>query len=757
VAGLLTFRLGLAFAALTGFVLMFTPLLGVHGVESALALGLVLPPWIAATAAAYAVRNRGMRGVDLMWRSMGMGLLLWAAPTALLALNALRVRQCAAGEGLAFMLLGPALGCALAASAGVWTAALVRRPRLSVALAALVPIGAALFGLWTFYATPTVYVFGAFGGYFPGAIYDDLVRIPTRYLTYRATTLVALVGLTLLFDALWDGESERICWTGALGKTIVGASALAIVGAVYAQGPKLGHWVSDSSLSEQLGKTVESSRCVLHLPRETRNEDAQRLLADCDFQVERARRLSGASADQPITAYFFRSQREKKRVIGIGRTLIAKPWRREIYLQIDGWPDPVLGHEVVHAVLGELGRGPFAVAGTFGGLIPNPGIIEGSAVALAWDVRDGLDPDQWSRIMKDRGELPDAARLMSVRFSSMPARHAYMSAGSLLRFMMATRGEASLRRAYGSGRIDGLEELEKAWHRYLETVPVTERERGVAEVALARPSIFTAVCPHELARLRADLRGDSAARDDERILETCDEILSIDDGEAQARAARVGALARMGERARALAEIDALREAMNAPKPVVARALEAFADAAWTLDDYDEAKRVYTELLALPRTDGPARQSEVKRIAVSTRPEQRERFYQMLVDGVASPVAVHLAREIGGLRTDGLGLYLEGRQVWAQREFALALPLLERAQSRGLPTPRLMRELQRMVGVAAFALGRYDQSLAAWNARATSSRAAEAVSQQWRERISFASTGGFSPRLGPSSARQAAP
>jgi tetratricopeptide (TPR) repeat protein len=757
VAELLTFRLGLAFAALTGLVLMFTPLLGVHGVESALALGLLLPPWVAATAAAYTGRNRGARGVDLMWRSMGMGLLLWAVPTGLLALNALRVRQCAAWEGLAFMLLGPALGCALAAGVGVWTAALVRRARLSVALAALVPVVAALFGLWTFYATPTVYVFGAFGGYFPGAIYDDLVRIPNRYLTYRATTVVALVGLTLLFDALWDRESERVRWTGAFGKTMVGASALAVVIAVYAQGPKLGHWVSESSLAERLGKTVESPRCVLHLPRETKNEDAQRMLDDCDFQFERARRLSGARGDQPITAYFFRNQGEKKRVIGIGRTLIAKPWRREIYLQINGWPDPVLGHEVVHAVLSELGRGPFAVAATLGGLIPNPGIIEGSAVALAWDVRDGLDPDQWSRIMKDRGELPNAARLMSVRFSSMPARRAYMAAGSLFRFMMATRGEASLARAYGSGRIDGLEKLENAWHRYLETVPVTERERGVAEVALARPSIFTAVCPHELARLRADLRGDSAARDDARILETCDEILSIDDGEAQARAARVGALARTGERERALAEIDALREAMNAPKPVVARALEAFADAAWTLDDYDEAKRVYTELLALPRTDGPARQSEVKRIALSTRPEQRERFYQMLVDGVGSPVAVHLAREIGKLRTDGLGLYLEGRQLWAQREFALALPLLQRAQSRGLPTPRLTRELQRMIGVAAFALGRYDESLTAWNARATSGRAAEAVSQQWRERISFAQTGGFSPRLGPSSARQAEP
>jgi tetratricopeptide (TPR) repeat protein len=686
-----------------------------------------------------------------------MGLVLLAIPTVMLGLNSIRVRQCAPGEGLAFMLLGPALGCVLAAAVGIWTGALVGRPRLSIALAAAVPLGAALFGLWTFYATPTVYVFGAFGGYFPGAIYDDLVRIPDRYLTYRATTILGIVGLTLLFDALWDPTVGRLRGSGSPGKILAGVSALAVVMAVYALGPELGHWVSEASLVERLGKTLESENCTVHVPRETRAEDAQRLLDDCDFHFERARRLSGVAGDEPITAYFFRNQSEKKKVIGIGRTLIAKPWRREIYLQLSGWPDPVLGHEVVHAVLSEAGRGPFAVASTLGGLVPNPGLIEGSAVALAWDLRDGLDPDQWSRILLERQELPAADDLMSVRFSRMPARRAYMTAGSLVRFMMATRSERALTRAYRAGRIDGLSALEQAWRTYLGTVPVTDHERGIAEVALARPSIFTAVCPHELARLRRHLGEDTAARDDARILETCDEILTIDDGEAAARAARIGALARTGERDAAIAEIESLRDAMNAPKPVVAKALEALADAEWTLGDYAEAKRLYGELLELPRTDGPARQSEVKQLALASDAPTREVFYSMFVEGVAAPVRVHLAREIGALRDDGLGLYLEGRQLWAQREYALALPLLRRAEQRGLPTARLTRELQRMVGHTAFALGEYEESLAAWNAQASSSRASEALAQQWRERIEYARTGEFSPRLGPSSARRAEP
>ena len=422
------FRLSVVFATIVGAALALIPLLAVHGVESALGMGLLLPPWAAATAASYTVRSPNTRGIDLMLRSIGAGLAIWAIPTAILALNALRVRQCAPGEGLAFVALGPAVGCALAGCVGVWVGGVLNHRRLAPWIAAAIPIGGTLLGLWTFYATPAVHLFGAFAGYFPGAIYDDLVRLPARYLTYRSSIVVAVLALAVLFDALWDADAGVLDWRGRatsrVGTVLGTAGVLVIVMASYWHGDTLGHWVSKDYVVERLGKTEKGQHCVVHMPRETPPEDAQRLLEDCDFQVARTRALVGVRADDPITAYFFRNQHEKKDLIGIGRTLIAKPWRREVYLQMARWPHPVLGHEVVHAVLSEAGRGPFAVAATWGGLIPNPGIIEGAAVALAWDIRDDLDPDQWSRIMVDREELPAADALMSVRFSSLPARRA---------------------------------------------------------------------------------------------------------------------------------------------------------------------------------------------------------------------------------------------------------------------------------------------------------------------------------------------
>ena len=40
--------------------------------------------------------------------------------------------------------------------------------------------------------------------------------------------------------------------------------------------------------------------------------------------------------------------------MGAADTYIAKPWRREVYVQAAGYPHPVLGHELMHVLAGVL-------------------------------------------------------------------------------------------------------------------------------------------------------------------------------------------------------------------------------------------------------------------------------------------------------------------------------------------------------------------------------------------------------------------
>src|SRR5690606_31476263 len=194
-----TFRWALVAAALTGLACTLVRLLSVPGVESAFVLGLALPPFVAAAAAQLVWRERlspsGRSATRLVGRVLGLGLLVLALPSAALLLNGLRTRLCEPWLGLAFLGLGPLMGAALAAVWGALAGSLPLPERRAIGLALLGPFAAFCAGLFAFYATPAIFVYSPFAGYFPGTIYDREVALPAAYLSYRAGTALATLGL----------------------------------------------------------------------------------------------------------------------------------------------------------------------------------------------------------------------------------------------------------------------------------------------------------------------------------------------------------------------------------------------------------------------------------------------------------------------------------------------------------------------------------------------------------------------------------
>ena len=67
----------------------------------------------------------------------------------------------------------------------------------------------------------------------------------------------------------------------------------------------------------------------------------------------------------------------------------------------------VLAHELAHVVSGSFGSGPFRVAGPLGGLIPDPGRIEGIAVAASPGEDDDFTLFEWSKALLDLNLLPE--------------------------------------------------------------------------------------------------------------------------------------------------------------------------------------------------------------------------------------------------------------------------------------------------------------------------------------------------------------
>ena len=698
-------------------VLLPSRLLGLHGVESALVLGLLLPPFTGALGAAHARRVRALGSptsfLAVARRATRDALGVVGLAAAVLALNGLRFRQCDPWEGLAFLLLGPACGAAFAAWLGVVAGAWLPG-RAAMAAGVLTPVAALVAGLSEFWRTPSIAVLGHFAGWFPGTLYDDDVTLPATFVSFRLVTAATAIGVGALTAAGWKrghATIRRVRHAPALvlvAIVFLGGAAMA-----YSHGPELGHRTTAAYIQQELGMTKRGARCIVHAPRELPAANIDRLVADCDHRVRRAEQGLGVHQSRPVHAYFYRSAEEKRRLMGAGRTLIAKPWRDEVHLQLREWPHPVLAHEIVHVVASNAAEGPFRVSGTFGGWLPNPGLIEGTAVAIAWDVRDGLDPDQGARALRELGLLPPIDQVLSLSFLQLPASLAYATAGSFVAFLRRELGRDALRASYRLGDVteatgQDLRALEHAWHAHLDGVTLPPGALDLARVRYERRSIFAAPCPHRLARLRIEMAGDLAAGDAVRTIETCQRYLDIAPYDAGVQALLVGALAREGAESRADQALDHLVDALDAPTPIVVSAREARADADWARGHPERALESYRALLALPQSEDRARNLEVKILGLEAGGQQAELLFMLLVGdgrGVGAPVAVHIARELSAAREDGLGPYLEARQMLFQSHYELARTLLAEAQRRGLPTERLTRENERLLGIAQFATG----------------------------------------------------
>ncbi len=700
-------RVAWVVSGFTGIGLAFSRLLGIHGPESALALGIVLTPFCAAIG----VRTR-IADVELaepmsvsLKRALGRAWVTWGIAVGVLALNQLRVRNCTLAEGFAFMVLGPGLSCTLGALVGLTCANWIPKTRRATTIAVLAPIVSYLSGLWAFWSTPAIFVFDHFGGWFPGTLYDEDVALPLSFVTFRLITLMWILAL-IAFAFMRERGETRVLPALATALLIMGALAAS------AYGTELAHRSSQDGIDDALGRIARGERCVVHLPRELTPASVQRFVEDCDFRVARAEEALGVEQREPVHAFFYRNTEEKRRWMGAGRTYIAKPWRTEVHLQLREWPHSVLAHEVVHVVAGNAADGPFKVSGTGGGWLPNPGLIEGVAVAIEWPERDGMNPHQFARALRELDQLPSLDQLMGLSFLTLPARRAYTGAGSFVRWVLDERGSETLRSVHRAGSLSDLgatAALDREWNEFLDTIELPEGALALTELRFHRGSIFQSTCPHAVAQLRQDLALDLASGDDAEAIVTCDEILEIEPGDLSALVSKPGALARRG---RLEAAETAMERLENAPPPLIARAQEAMADAHWLRGNETRALEMYEALLEVPQSDNEARAREVKSIALRARGPQSRLVRDLLVGpsgrAVSSTVAVHLAREIDRFRPDGLGRYLEARQLMGQERFDLAIAPIEDARRRGLPSERLEDEALRMEGVIRFANGDLD-------------------------------------------------
>jgi len=723
--------ISLLLSPLLALTLCAVPLFAVWSLESALVLG-VLQPVLCAYGSADLTRRyvraaeAGAAGVrmpslsELFARTGGFAAALWAIPVIVLGLDALRVRNCSPLESIASMLLGPGFGTALACVVGTGLALLAPRLRLLPLWAAAVPVATELWAVYRMVTGPAIYAYGHFFGFFPGTLYDENVSLTLSFLWLRVASALLLWGYVLLIVGSVQPETLRLSWSRErLALRLTGGLCLGLVGLAEYYSDELGWSSSTTRVQHALGGQLESQRCHMYFPREWTRAERERSAAECDFRVERAEHWLGLTHPGRIDVYLFRSPAEKYHLMGAEATNLAKPWRSEVYISQLGWPNPVLGHELVHVVARGAGRGPLRIAGRWGGLWPNPALIEGVAMAAAFTPTAGLTLHEWAHAMLELDMVPPLSQLFGPGFFGQQERLAYTLSGSLLDFVRQRWGAAAVRKTYSTGDLQSgvgvsLVDIDAAWRAHLRAEPLSARARDLAKARFSGRGVLSAVCPHVLAKLRNDVKADLGAGDDANARKDCQAILDIEPHDAGARATLASVLTRLGAREQAAHELSRLIEA-GAPAPYTVAVRQSVADQAMRLGDYARALTLYEALLQEPLEDDQLRTLQVKALAcraamgTQTGVRQAQVLFELLVgqpgEHADPATAVHLARELRDLRADGLAQYLEARQLFGQKNYALAADLLAQANARGLPSSQLRAESLRLEVKSRLALG----------------------------------------------------
>lgn len=704
----------------------FLPQLGGPGYDFALVSGVVLPGLAAAVTALEVAASATAPSVAVA-RGAGLGGALGVIGFLVMLMHGARVGFCDPGEGIALFVLGPGFGAVLG---GVWggLAGLIagrlgvgrkpwRRRTVAIALALAGPLAGIAVSLARFVTSPMVFAFDPFFGVFSGPLYDTVVSVIDRLESYRVGTLATLTAVTL-GAVIADRARERGLLLAVAEKPGVAllAAATAALSLVHsASGPHFGHWSTVASIEEALGGRQLGHRCDVIYPRGLTAREAELFTRDCDARVPQIEAFYGTRGPEHIRVFLFSNENEKGWLMGASHTYIAKPWREEVYVQQAPYPHPVLSHELAHVIAGSFARGPFRVAGPLGGFWPDPGRIEGFAVAAAPDETDELTVMEWAASMQKLGLLPPLRTVFELEFLGISASRAYTVAGAFVVFLRERYGSAALRRWYGGaalGAVFGgkdLSALERDFRAALGKVSVPERALSTAKARFEQPAFFARRCPRIVDRALGEGNQRLATGDVKGAEQGFHDALALDPNNVDARFGLAGCARRRSDLEQALERYHALASDKALPKPQTAHALETSGDIELGRGHNAEAKPFYTQALELVFDEDRRRTLEVKRLAAEGT--ARDAVVALLIGNGDWPpawdVAAPLLQSWADLHPqDDLAPYLIGRNLELAGRYPDAVRYLDRSISAPPSLASVRREALRLRLIAGCALGR---------------------------------------------------
>jgi hypothetical protein len=744
-----------------GAALVTLPLFGLPGYElsAALAIGQGLLGGITGIAAAW-LERRLIRGVDprprdavrfdsalsSTLRAGGAACILnlFALVPPLLAavIYAVNSTRCDPFSHFGFFPLLTIPSAILSATLGVfvgfatrrlWSAALFYFLAVLASLAVTVP--PIVFG-------PQVFAFNHLLGYVPGPLYDEALSVGSALLWFRLETLLLALMLVVLPALMLNMKSGELTRPHLRpGSALLLLALSTSIFTLEQRAPQLGTRMTEEALEEKLGGKRQSDHFIVHFPRGKPKDDLERTIRDLEFRHAQISAFLGAPPPGKVQVWIYRSAQEKQALVGAGGTQFAKPWRQEVHVNDAAFPHPVIKHELVHAMAAPFGAPPFGVCATLAGLSPNPGIIEGVAVA-GDDPVDDLTLHEWAAGMKQQKLLPDVRTLMKpMGFYRAPASRAYTTAGSFMRWLGETHGGEKLRALYAVGDFQGvygqsIDSLASEWEKFLEAVPLEPAAVNQAFGRFRHGSLFSRPCAREVAKLSVEAGELVSSDPDEAVrrYQRCAELQPEEPGHVLAQAS---ALQKSGRLSEATELLERLGQSVKEPGPGAEVAM-ARADLAWARGKSEETRTRLDEVLKLEPSPTMDRTARVKIAALESRsPETGKALWSYFKTGGDDVKLLVLREALKGNETDAYLNYLLGRRLAQSSAPALALPYLAATLGPGTLPESIRKEALRLQLEALFLSGDCAGVIDAVGKLPSFSTAFTARAKEWQTRCEF--------------------
>ncbi|HET7505525.1 MAG TPA: hypothetical protein VFK02_31110 [Kofleriaceae bacterium] len=721
-----------ALAVALGVGLGWVPLFGVLGFElataaalfaavmgldlgSAMARELARMPAAGVTRAAYA----GGTMVRATFAAARLAVGVAVIPGAIAAIRGLWTPTCDWWFGIEAYLAMPVVTAALAGAAGHALGVVCGPRRFVGAAVAQLPLAAVvLAALWRFYSEPPVVSYNAILGYFPGNLYDENIQLRWPLVWSRLEDVAWVAAAVALVAFRLDVPRHRVSWREVrpagrrLGALAIAAGCLAGGLALHHLAGTLGYAVDAGDLAELLDGRLETEHFVIHYAH-SKDIDAEIALIGEDHELRYAQVVAqlGVAPPGKLASFYFADRDQKARWFGARDVEMAKPWRREIYLEHRGFPHGSLRHEIAHAVASAFGDPLFGVA-TRDVVFANPGLIEGLAVALDWP--GGYDrptPHEAVRAMQEMGVEPSIGRLLSLEFFSVSSARGYTTAGSFLRFLLDRYGPAKLRALYGSGGDFAgsygmpLGALETEWRKMIATI---ELPPGASEAQRERfrgGSVFARPCPHAIAARRERAVRALVGGDRPEAVTLLREVCADSPGEPRHQL-ELADLLRAGD-AREHKEAVAIwlslaGDAARVTSSLRVEVLERLAREAAVRDERAAVEAWIAMAASLPVEGNERRQIEAERLALAHRGPAATPLYAYFF--LTGPLDTATLAQLAASAEPELGIahYLLGLQRLGQSNWAEAATELSRGLVLGLPGTLFVRNAARRLAVAAY-------------------------------------------------------